>query len=163
MKKLLVKDIIALKDERKITKLTALNFFTARAIEQAGIDIIGLDGPPVELYFKGMSSGEKATLDEVLFCLHAVRRGAQNTFIMVPFPFGYCSISIEETLRTAVKLIKQGADAVKIEGTGVNVEKIRRCVSEGIPCAGHIGLNTLKARLGGFRSVGKKAEEAMEV
>lgn len=52
MGKLLLKDIQNLKGRRKITKVTALDYFSARAIEKSGIDIIGLDGPPIEIYYK---------------------------------------------------------------------------------------------------------------
>lgn len=163
MKKLLVKDILELKGKRKITKVTALDYFTARAIELAEIDIIGLDGPPIEIFFKGMSNGERVTLEELTFCLNAVRRGAENTFIMAPIPYGYSFISNEETLRTAIKLIKAGADAVKIEGTKNKIGKIKKLIKEGISCVGHIGLTTEKAKIGGFRSIGKKASEAIEL
>ncbi len=40
MSKLFPKDIKYLKNKRKITKVTGLNYFSARAIEEAGIDII---------------------------------------------------------------------------------------------------------------------------
>ena len=160
MGKLLPKDIQELKQKRKITRTTGLDFFTARAIEQAGIDIIGLDGPPMEIFFKGMANGDAAVMEEVLLSLAAVRRGAPQTFLMVPIPFGYASISHEETVRTAVELIRQGADAVKIEGGGPTVEKVRRLTSEGIPCVGHVGLDTLKAKREGFHSTGKKAGDA---
>jgi 3-methyl-2-oxobutanoate hydroxymethyltransferase len=163
VKKILVKEISKLKNKRKITRTTALDFFTAKAIEEAGIDIIGLDGPPMEIFFKGMPHGEQASLDEVILCLEAVRRGAPNTFIMVPVPYGYASINEEETSRTAVTLMKRGADAVKIEGTEIMVTKIKKLVMEGIPCVGHVGLNTQKAKIGGFHSVGKSAAEAVEV
>ena len=163
MKKLSVEDIRALKNKRKITRTTALDFFTAIAIEQAGIDMIGLDGPPVEIFYKGLPSGENATLEELLWCLDAVRRGAQNTFIMVPLPYSCSSLTADETLRTAAKLLENGADAVKLEGAGPRAQKIRKMVGRGIPCVGHIGLDTEKAKTGGFRSIGKTAAEAYEV
>jgi 3-methyl-2-oxobutanoate hydroxymethyltransferase len=78
-----------LRQDRKLTRTTGLDYFAARAIEEAGIDIIGLDGPPMEIFFKGRPHGEQATLEEVILCLEAVKRGAPNTFIMVPIPYGY--------------------------------------------------------------------------
>ncbi|MBC8387991.1 MAG: 3-methyl-2-oxobutanoate hydroxymethyltransferase [Actinobacteria bacterium] len=162
MKRLSARDILELKGKRKITKTTALDFFTARAIEQAEIDIIGLDGPPTEIYYKGMQNGIKAKLYELIFCLKAVRRGAPNTFIMVPIPYGYSYLSYEKTSEAVVKLIKTGADAVKIEGAGINVEKIKRIANKGIPCVGTVGLNMEIVIREGFKSIGKKADEAVE-
>jgi 3-methyl-2-oxobutanoate hydroxymethyltransferase len=62
-----------------------------------------------------------------------------------------------------VKLLENGADAVKLEGAGSKAERIRKMVGEGILCVGHIGLDTEKAKTGGFRSVGKTAAEAYQV
>ena len=39
MKKLLASDILKLKGERKIIKVTVLNYFSARAIQETGIAI----------------------------------------------------------------------------------------------------------------------------
>lgn len=162
MVKLYPKDIQNLKGVRKITKVTALDYFSARAIEKAGIDIIGLDGPPIEIYYKGAQNGLEAKLDDLIFCLKAIRKGALDTFISVPIPYGYSNISHEKTLKTAVRLIKNGADAVKIEGSPANLEKIEKLTSEGIPTISTIGLNVEISLKEGFRCIGKKGQEALE-
>jgi len=159
-----VKDIIDAKNEKKLTHITALNYFTARAAEEAGIDIIGLGGTAVEMFFKGKENGTASTMDELLFCVSAVRRGAPNTFIMASLPYGSSFISDEDTIRNAVTLLKAGADATKIQGGGYKVEKIKKLIQEGIPCTGHLGLTTMYASsLGGLKSVGKKAEQAISL
>ena len=81
---------------------------------------------------------------------------------MVPIPYGYSKISHQKTLETAVKLIKSGADAVKIESVGSNLEKIKKINEEGIPCVGTIGLNIEISMREGFRCIGKKADEAIK-
>lgn len=162
MKKLLAKDILNLKGKRKITKVTALDYFNARAIEQAGIDIIGLDGPPIEIYYKGAQSGVGAKIEELIFCLKAVRKGAPNTFIVVPIPYGYTYISYENTLRVAGMLMKNGANAIKIEGGGANLKKIEKLAEQGIPCVSTIGLNIEISIKNGFKCIGKSAEEALQ-
>ena len=164
MTKLTSKEILESKGKRKITMTTALDYFTAKAVEEAEIDIIGVGGTPVEMAFKGAESGAAAKLEEVLFCLGAVRKGAPNTFIMCSLPYGYSFVSKEDTLRNAVKIMKSGADAAKIQGAGFKVKKIRQITREGIPCTGHIGLiPQFVSSIGGFRSVGKKAGEAIMV
>lgn len=162
MKKLLAKDIQNLKGSRKITKVTALDYFNARAIEQAGIDIIGLDGPPIEIYYKGAQNGIEAKIEELIFCLKAVRKGAPNTFIVAPIPYGYSYISHEKTLKVATMLMKNGADAVKIEGGDTNLKKIEKLTEQGIPCVSTIGLNVEISIKQGFKCVGKLAEEALQ-
>ena len=162
MAKLLSKDIQNLKGKRKITKVTALDYFSARAIEKSGIDIIGLDGPPIEIYYKGAQNGIETKIDELIFCLKAIRKGAPNTFISVPIPYGYSNINHEKTLKTAVMLIKNGADAVKIEGGPASLEKIEKLTHEGIPCVSTIGLNIEISLKEGFRCIGKKGQEALQ-
>jgi len=159
-----VKNIQNTKNKRKLTHTTALNYFTARAAEEANIDIIGLGGTAVEMFLKGAENGTASIMEELLFCISAVRRGAPNTFVMASLPYGMSFISDEDTLRNTVAIIKAGADATKIQGSGYKVEKIKKITREGIPCTGHLGLTTMYAsRLGGFKSVGKKAEQAVNL
>jgi 3-methyl-2-oxobutanoate hydroxymethyltransferase len=161
MEKLTTKKIQGLKGKRKITKVTALNYCSAKVIEEAGIDIIGLDGPPIELYFKGEKDGINAGLEELIFCIKAVRRGAPNTFIMSPVPFKISNGNKESIIDASKRLVGAGADAVKIEGAGKNFTKIEELISNGINCVGTIGHNQELYIKQGFRSVGKKADEAI--
>jgi len=165
MKKLCEKEILSLKGKRKLTMTTALNYFEAQIVEAAGIDEIGLGGTAVEMCIKGMPNGTKSNLEELLIFIRAVRRGAPNTFIMASIPYGYSFISDEETLRAAVAMVKAGADAVKIQGgSPTKVAKIKKITDEGIPCQGHVGLETMYAEtIGGFQCVGKKAEDAIKI
>ena len=105
MKKLTVKDIQDLKGKRKITKVTALNYYSAKVIEEVSIDIIGLDGPPVEIYYKGEIDSLKANLGELIFCLKALRRGALSTFIAVPIPFNCIREGVKVSICAAKDLI----------------------------------------------------------
>lgn len=159
-----VKDILKSKNNKKLTMVTALDYFRAKAVEEAGIDIIGLGGTAVEMFFKGMKNGNASTMEELIFCLNAVRRGAPDTFIMASIPYGLSFISDEETLRNAVTLMKNGADATKIQGGGTKINKVKKITAEGIPCTGHLGLTTMYAsNLGGFKSIGKKATQALQL
>ncbi|MCL4378630.1 MAG: 3-methyl-2-oxobutanoate hydroxymethyltransferase [Actinobacteria bacterium] len=162
MNKLFPKNIQNLKGKRKITKVTALDYFSARAIEKACIDIIGLEGPPIEIYYKGAQNGLYANMEELIFCLRTIRRGAPDTFISVPIPYGFTQISHEEMLDAAVTLIKNGADAIKIEGGHINLKKIEKLSEQGIPCVSTIGLNTEIYLKEGFRCIGKVANEALQ-
>ncbi len=84
--------------------------------------------------------------------------------MIVSPPYGSSFISYEETLRTVTVLIKAGTNATMIQGTGIRIEKIKRITQEGIPCARHIRLTPwFVSTLGGFRSIGKKAEEAIKL
>ena len=164
MKKLTVKDLINLKGKRKITMITAVDYFTAKAAEQAGIDMIMIAGTPIETNIKGNSCGNKATLEEVLFCLEGVRKGAPNTFLIGSIPYGYSFISDEETMKTVTALMKGGVDSIRLQIPEGGERKIKRIVEEGIPCSSHVGLAPwFASSTGGLRSVGKGTEEALKI
>lgn len=163
MPKLTARDIARLRGKRKIVMSTATDYFTAKAVEAVGLDCVGTGTSLFALHSKGTMIATEITLEQELSMIRAVRNGAPNTFLTCPLPYGH-TISDEEVLRTAVALVKAGADAIKIPGAGPRVEKIRKVVSEGIPCVGHVGLvPEFVSTLGGFRSVGKTAQEAIQV
>ena len=164
MSKLTVKEILNLKGKRKITATNAVDYFTAKAVEIAGIDIIAAGAGLVEYSIKGETLFRRDTLEESLLTLEGVRKGAPNTFLFTGLPYGYTFVSDEEMLRCATALMKGGADAVHISGSGFRIEKIKKITRELIPCAGHLGLIPPYATwIGGLRSVGKKADEAIQI
>jgi 3-methyl-2-oxobutanoate hydroxymethyltransferase len=72
-------------------------------------------------------------------------------------PYGSFHIGIEESVRNAMRLVKEGgAEMVKIEGGEKRVDLIRRILDAEIPVAGHIGLTPQSVnRMGGFKVQGK--------
>ena len=55
-----------------------------------------------------------------------------------------------------------GADAVKLEGAGPMLTRVRAIVAAGIPVMGHLGLTPQSATmLGGYRAQGRSAEKAL--
>jgi 3-methyl-2-oxobutanoate hydroxymethyltransferase len=78
-------------------------------------------------------------------------------------PFGSFQVSDEDAARNAIRFVKEaGADAVKLEGAGVMLSRVRAIVAAGIPVMGHIGLTPQSATmLGGFKAQGRSAEKAV--
>jgi 3-methyl-2-oxobutanoate hydroxymethyltransferase len=57
-----------------------------------------------------------------------------------------------------------GADAVKLEGAGAMLTRVRAIVDAGIPVMGHIGLTPQSATmLGGYKAQGRSAEKALRL
>jgi hypothetical protein len=69
MSKLKAKGIQNLKGKRKITMSGALDYFTAKDLEIAGIGIIATGAPDVETIIKGCEDGNKGSLYEALIAL----------------------------------------------------------------------------------------------
>ena len=80
-------------------------------------------------------------------------------------PFGSYEVSDEQAVATAQRFIKTtGCDAVKIERGGSSVDRARAIIAAGIPVMGHVGLTPqTAATIGGYRSQGRTAEEALAV
>jgi 3-methyl-2-oxobutanoate hydroxymethyltransferase len=78
-------------------------------------------------------------------------------------PFGSFQVSDEDAVRNAIRFVKEaGADAVKLEGAGPMLSRVRAIVAAGVPVQGHIGLTPQSATmLGGFKAQGRSAEKAI--
>ena len=80
-------------------------------------------------------------------------------------PFGSFQVSDELALENAIRFVKEaGADAVKLEGAGPTLSRVRALVGAGIPVMGHVGLTPQSATmLGGFKAQGRTAAKAQQL
>src|SRR5207249_100642 len=88
--------------------------------------------------------------------------GVQTCALPIYMPFGSFQVSDETALENAIRFVKEGgADAVKLEGAGATLSRVRTIVDAGIPVMGHIGLTPQSATmLGGFKAQGRTAAKA---
>src|SRR6202142_375120 len=150
--------------KRKITCLTAYDYPTARLLDEAGVDVL-LVGDSLGMAVLGYDSTLPVTVDDILYHTRAVRRGTRRALLVADMPFGSFHVSIEESIRNAVRLVKEGgAEAVKVEGGERRIELIARLVEAEIPVMGHIGLTPQSLHaLGGFRVQGKTVDAAEQL
>jgi 3-methyl-2-oxobutanoate hydroxymethyltransferase len=150
--------------KQKITCLTAYDYPTARLLDEAGVDVL-LVGDSLGMAVLGYDSTLPVTVDDILYHTRAVRRGTRRALLVADMPFGSFHVSAEETIRNAVRLVKEGgAEAVKVEGGERRIELIAKLVEAEIPVMGHIGLTPQSLHaLGGFHVQGKTAEAARQV
>jgi 3-methyl-2-oxobutanoate hydroxymethyltransferase len=141
-----------------ITMLTAYDYPTALALDQAGVDSI-LVGDSLGMVVLGYENTLPVTMEEMLHHCRAVARGAKSALLIGDMPFMSYQVSVEEAVRNAGRFLAQGnMDAVKLEGGRERVEAIRAIVGAGIPVMGHLGLTPQSVhQLGGFRPQGKTA------
>lgn len=158
-RKLTAPDIRAMKAEaQKIVMVTAYDYPTARAVEEAGLEAI-LVGDSLGMVVLGYDSTVPVTMADMLHHTKAARRGAPGAFLVADLPF-LSFTSPEQAIANAGRLLKEaGADAVKLEG-GTEVAPIAEAVVRaGIPVLGHVGLTPQTASsLGGFKLQGKDEE-----
>lgn len=145
----------------KLSMLTAYDYSTAKLEDESGINGI-LVGDSLGNVVLGYEDTVSVTMEDMIHHGAAVARGAKNALVVVDMPFMSYEVTVEEAVRNAGRLMKEGrAGAVKLEG-GVRVaEQIRAIVKAGIPVMGHIGLTPQSINVfGGFKVQGKSEEAA---
>jgi 3-methyl-2-oxobutanoate hydroxymethyltransferase len=149
---------------QKIVMVTAYDAPGGRLADAAGVDII-LVGDSAAMVMLGHDSTVPATMDEMVVLTRAVTRGATRPLVVADMPFGSFQVSDETALVNAIRFVKEaGADAVKLEGAGATLSRVRTIVDAGIPVMGHIGLTPQSATmLGGFKAQGRTAEKARQL
>ena len=105
------------------------------------------------------------TLDEILSATKAVKRGANHALIIADMAYGTYHVNEDETVRNALRLMKDGgAEAVKLEGGRNRVKLVKRLVNEEIPVVAHVGLTPQSVhKLGGYRVQGKTTATAKKL
>ena len=148
-KKLTVYDYLQCKGKRQLSVMFVHNADEAAAAEEAGIDMIctSHDAPQYGIY---------NSFDE----LKRIREAAPNCFMQSG---GAVSIASEyEAMKLSHRYMEIGADV--IYGGNWSYKWIRALREENIPINSHVGLVPSKATwIGGFRAIGKTADEALGV
>ncbi len=160
MRKVTVNDILAMKGRRRIVMVTAYDYAFARLVDRAGVDMV-LVGDSVGMVVHGLESTRKVTMEMMVLHTESVARAVRNAMVVADMPFGSYEASRKEAVRNAVKLVRAGADAVKLEGGIEYADRIEAIVKAGIPVVGHIGLTPQRSlMLGGYRKRGRTVAEA---
>ncbi|MBM7625020.1 3-methyl-2-oxobutanoate hydroxymethyltransferase [Sporohalobacter salinus] len=164
--KVTITDLKAKKEAReKITMLTAYDYPMAKAVDEAGIDII-LVGDSLGMVVLGYDDTLSVTIEDMIHHTKAVNRGAEEALIVTDMPFmSYKTQDVSQTVKNAGKIIKEsGAQAVKLEGGEELAAEIRAVVEAGIPVMGHLGLTPQSInQVGGFKVQARENKAAKKL
>jgi len=163
-RKVTVPEIVGMKRRgEKIVCLTAYDYPTARLVDRAGVDLI-LVGDSLGMVVLGLPSTLPVTVEDIVRHTQAVSRAVERALVVADMPFMSYQPSVEEAVKNAGRMVKEGgAEAVKVEGAR-HLEAIRAIVESGIPVMGHVGMTPqFMHEFGGFRVRGKEAEMARKV
>jgi 3-methyl-2-oxobutanoate hydroxymethyltransferase len=160
-RKITVKDILGLKNKRKITMLTAYDYPLASLVDKAGIDMI-LVGDSLANVVLGLDSTTKVGMSEMLHHSKAVTAAVKSALVVGDMPYDSYQVNIEESVKNAARFIEEAkCDAVKLEWFDKCLQVTEKIIKAGIPAMGHIGLTPQTAdKIGGFKVQGKDAEAA---
>jgi 3-methyl-2-oxobutanoate hydroxymethyltransferase len=159
-----IQDIINMKKEKKkISVITSYDYTLASLCDKAGIDVM-LVGDSAGMVMLGYENTISVTMDQMIMFTEAVSRARKNSLLVADLPFMSYQASIEDAITNSGKLIKAGADAVKLEGGSIMAETISAIVDIGIPVMGHIGLQPQTTILSqGYKVQGKTKDTAMKL
>ena len=162
-KKTVVEIVDAKKNGVKLAALTAYDFSMASIIDMSEIDII-LVGDSAGMVMLGYPNTRPVNMVEMLLFCKAVANASCKAMITVDMPFGSYQNSIDKTISNAIKLIKAGADSVKVEGGEEISSRIEALVKLGIPVMGHIGYKPQTSSMWNFtKAAGKTKESALKL
>lgn len=164
MKKWNVAAIRAAKGKTKLGCATAYDAAFARIEDAAGVPII-LVGDSIGNNVLGYETTLPVDIEDTLRATGAVSRGAKDALVVADMPFGSYQCGEDKAMENAVKCIKAGADAVKLEGASEGVCRlIARMVEAGIPVLAHVGMMPQRVNeYGGFKKQGKTEAAAEQV
>jgi len=159
-----VKDIITKKTAgEKISVVTSYDYTIASLCDKAGVDIL-LVGDSGGMVMLGYENTIPVTMEQMEMFTQAVSRARQNALVIGDLPFMSYQSSISDAIANSGRLIKAGADTVKLEGGREMNDTIKAIVEMGIPVMGHIGLQPQTTILSqGYRVQAKTVETAMRL
>jgi 3-methyl-2-oxobutanoate hydroxymethyltransferase len=151
---LTVRDLRRFKQEgRRFVMLTCYDVQCAQIFDEAGIPLIFI-GDTLGIFVLGHETTIPVTMHDMIRHCQAVRRGVREALVVGDLPFGAYETSVEDGIRNAVRLVKEGGvSVVKLEGPEFAL--VEALTSKGIPVMGHLGLtpqsfhalgNTVQAR-----------------
>ena len=159
-----VLDILNMKKEKKkISVITSYDYTLASLCDKSGIDVL-LVGDSAGMVMLGYENTIPVTMEQMCMFTEAVSRARKNSLLVSDLPFMSYQASIEDAINNSGRLVKAGADAVKLEGGTIMAETISSIVDVGIPVMGHIGLQPQTTMLSqGYKVQGKTKDTAMRL
>ena len=117
--KVTVLDVKKAKEEgRKLVMMTAYDYPFGLLADEAGVDIV-LVGDSLGMVVMGLDGTVEVDMEHMIHHTKAVVRGCKGPLIVGDMPFMSYNISVEEAVRNAGRLMKEGGcDVVKLEGAG---------------------------------------------
>ncbi len=154
--------------QRKVTDghdplvmLTAYDAPSARLADEAGADML-LVGDSVAMVVLGYDDTLSVTVDDLAHHTAAVARTRPKALVVGDLPWMSYHVSEAETVQNAAKLIRAGAESVKLEGGRKRLPMIECIIDAEIPVMGHLGLTPQSVHaMGGFKVQGREHEAAL--
>ncbi|HEV7888411.1 MAG TPA: 3-methyl-2-oxobutanoate hydroxymethyltransferase [Acidimicrobiales bacterium] len=158
--KLTAPAVRARKGGEPLVMVTAYDAPGARMADEAGVDMI-LVGDSLAMVVLGYDDTLQVTVDDMAHHTAAVARAKPQCLVVADLPWLSYHVSVEDTVLNAARLVRAGAQAVKLEGGRKRVPMVTALVEAEMPVMGHIGLTPQSVHaMGGFKVQGKSVDAA---
>ena len=140
-----------------LVMVTAYDAPSARVATEADVDMI-LVGDSLAMVVLGYDNTLQVTPDDIAYHVAAVCRSNPTALVIGDMPWMSFHLSEVDTVRNAAKLVKAGAQCVKMEGGAKRIPMIKPILDAEIPVMAHIGLTPQSANvMGGFKIQAREA------
>jgi 3-methyl-2-oxobutanoate hydroxymethyltransferase len=127
------------RDARKIVGVVAWDYQIAQIVDRAGVDLVSV-GDSVGMNLWGRTDPQEMTLDEMVLCCRAVRRGVKHALLSCDFPYGPLQQGKQAALAAARRLMREGADMVKLDDAAQFPEEVEAIADAGIAVFAQMGI-----------------------
>ncbi|MCS0297746.1 3-methyl-2-oxobutanoate hydroxymethyltransferase [Vibrio alginolyticus] len=160
MKKMTINDLIKWKQEgRKFATSTAYDASFAQLFESQEMPVL-LVGDSLGMVLQGHNDTLPVTVDDIAYHTRCVRAGSPNCLLMADMPF-MSYTTPEQACENAAKLMRAGANMVKIEGGHWLVDTVKMLTERSVPVCAHLGLTPQAVNIfGGYKIQGRDQEKA---
>jgi 3-methyl-2-oxobutanoate hydroxymethyltransferase len=153
----------AKRDGKKMSFITAYDYPFARLADAAGLDGI-LIGDSLGMMVCGDADTLRVSLRQMEYHTRIVAKAVTRALVMADLPFGSFERGPAQAFDSAARLLKAGAEIVKLEGGAPMVETVAYLSVRGIPVCAHVGLTPQHVhQFGGFKRQGKTQEAASRI
>lgn len=143
-----------------LVMVTAYDAPTARIADDAGVDLI-LVGDSVAMVVLGYEDTLQVTVDDMVHHTGAVARTHPGALVVADLPWMSYHTGTTDAVHNAARLVRAGAQAVKLEGGRKRVPVVEAITSAEIPVVGHLGLTPQSFHaMGGFKVQGRDVDAA---
>ncbi|TDN67488.1 3-methyl-2-oxobutanoate hydroxymethyltransferase [Paraburkholderia sp. BL10I2N1] len=146
----------------KIAMLTCYDASFAALLDRAGVDVL-LIGDSLGNVLQGHTTTLPVSLDDIAYHTACVARARPSALIVADLSFGSYGTPAD-AFESSVKLMRAGAQMVKLEGGEWLADTVRFLVERSIPVCAHVGLTPQSVHaFGGFKVQGKTEAGASQL
>lgn len=144
-----------------LVMVTAYDSPGARIVDEAGVDVI-LVGDSLAMVVLGYEDTLQVTIEDMAHHVGAVARAKPMALVVGDMPWMSYHVSTADTVQNAARLVRAGAEAVKLEGGAKRVPMVAAIIDAEVPVMGHIGLTPQSVHaMGGFKVQGRERDAAL--